>query len=185
MQLIKKTKTTYSQRGGSGRSSKSKRNNNTNNNSLRRRLLELKLPEVPATLQNPIPRTYKVPDVIYEYIKGISRKNIPNNNDIDKKTEELILLNLLKLNNFRDEFASIETLYACIEFISRLVNDKIIQLRKILQKPQMRSSRTSNMDIKRDTIVLSWIEYFSALQTLLSDEKHKLEPLIKNVLDNR
>jgi hypothetical protein len=157
------------QRGGSGRSSRSHKNNNNNN--LQRRLLALKLPDVPDTHTTPIPKSFRLADVRH-YVEEISKKTIPTQNQIDRNTEQIILFNLMKLQNIKDEFSSFNSLYACIELIINLVGDKIIQLSKLL--PDQRSARTSGKD-NTSKVIRAWIEFFMALQTLLRTEKDKIQ----------
>jgi hypothetical protein len=159
------------QKGGSGRSSRSRKNNNNNN--LQRRLLALKLPDVPDTHTTPIPKSFRLADVRH-YVQEISTKTIPTQHQIDRNTEQIILFNLMKLQNIKDEFSSFNSLYACIELIINLVGDKIIQLSKLL--PDQRSTRTS-VSGKDNTskVIRAWIEFFMALQTLLRTEKDKIQ----------
>ena len=134
------------------------------------------MPDVPDTLQNPIPETLNIVN-LQDYIREITTKTIPKRNQLDENTEQIILFHLLKLRSFRDEFASIETLYACIELVINLIGDKIIQLSKIM--PEQRNTRvSSNGKPSKSSVIKSWIDFFIALQRLLHDEKRKIEPLL-------
>jgi len=177
MQNIKSK--TRKQNGGSGkhsgRPSISNKNKNNNNN-LQHRLIELKLPDVPVSHTTPIPKQFILVDVQH-YINEITRKQIPQRGRVDENTEQVILFNLLKLKNIKDNFSSLESLYACIDILINLVNDKIIQLSKLMPEHYSRMSKVTVSDVSK--VIKAWIEFFMNLKIIvLEKEKDKIQKLL-------
>ena len=170
--LLKKHINKKTQQGGSSKSA----HNNTNNN-LKRRLLELHLPDVPTTHTKPIPKSLKLIDVQH-YINEITKKQIPTRHQLDENTEKTTLFNLMKLANFRDDFETINSIYACIDFIINSVGDKIIQLSKMIQEPKHSRNSGSVSKDGANKVIRAWIEFFMDLQKKLEDEKNKIQRLL-------
>ena len=171
MQNIKSK--TRKQKGGSGRASggPSRRNSKspeTENNKLRRRVIELKLPDVPVSHTKPIPKLFRLANFQF-YIDELRTKQIPKRNQSDENTEQIILFNLLKLQNIEHYFSSLELLHACADLLNNLVNDKIIQLNKL---------QLTVSDVSKVKVIDAWIEWFMNLKIVLGVEKDKIKKLI-------
>jgi hypothetical protein len=74
-------------------------------------------------------------------------------------------------------FSSLESLYACIDFLINLVNDKIIQLSKLMPEHYSRTSKVAVSDVSK--VIKAWIEFFMNLKIIvLEKEKDKIQKLL-------